>query len=864
MADRVTIYDNLKESGLNLWDALSRSADEYFSSKPSFSPSQPFDMRHYVDGNYLPPLQDSVQRDVGNAVAKGILDTVTDPVGYVQDLYYGIADPALSVYGNTGASLPYYGNAALQRLQGDDNTEAMNIADKYSANAITSLGLLGLGIAEVLPSGKVTKPVKGLLDDVDNIVTGAESDSIKQGGKQLLDGHQRLYRGLENKYDPSYNIHSTDAPTGYSTWTNNPDLARQYGEHVYYIDVPKSKMGKEALDEAGDRALYFNNEKSAGLNNVSGDEYLIYQDHEMFNPNQVLPTKDPLNAGTKVATGLLDGDNIVTGAERAENNSQIDNAPIQLGNTAVDTLDPHNAAKELQDYLKQFHNVDTENALSLSVNRNGGKSSYLATPKGEIRISDHMSNPDFNTSAYNFVNRSADEIKAILGEAFTPNTFNLGSVKHKKFGEGRVIYKDDKSATAVFKDGTRKIRNEALTFDSVDKINDELVDAVVKQNQIDAIEKSGAPKSVRSGFSRSGNRGLLDSTPTGVDKRVPVSREDMGILQRVGDVKPVNDLKVEYDATNLEFPEQKVLKAEDLIDRPYMSGMADTSRGGMETIRSINGVPTNTIMWGGQLYVQNPKTGVWANAGTAATGIRNAAQEASEIAGTRGKPLMLPHQMGSAGSMDFNTAIPVLQVQYSRQVMSPSAKKAFDDRIRKGIVNEKGNWQANSEPLKDWVGIDHPNVIDYMNKLGGQRKVVIKALDDFRDEGALSASQARSIIVEPRQQNPKLGNLFEVGNINLDDPVKGIHPTFPVDVLGDYEGTFKTVPNIHKLNPYNRQGLLFLDDMAQRRKPDGSLMYDLSKETQPPNYNKALNAGVIGKLGQKEIDYLLSIGAIEN
>jgi hypothetical protein len=518
MADRVTIYDNLKESGLNLWDALSRSADEYFSSKPSFSPSQPFDMRHYVDGNYLPPLQDSVQRDVGNAVAKGVLDTVTDPVGYVQDLYYGIADPALSVYENTGASLPYYGNAALQRLQSDDNTEAMNIADKYSANAITSLGLLGLGIADVLPSGKVTKPVKG----------------------------------------------------------------------------------------------------------------------------------------------------------------------------------------------------------------------------------------------------------------------------------------------------------------------------------------------------------LLDSTPTGVDKRVPVSREDMGILQRVGDVKPVNDLKVEYDATNLEFPEQKVLKAEDLIDRPYMSGMADTSRGGMETIRSINGVPTNTIMWGGQLYVQNPKTGVWANAGTAATGIRNAAQEASEIAGTRGKPLMLPHQMGSAGSMDFNTAIPVLQVQYSRQVMSPSAKKAFDDRIRKGIVNEKGNWQANSEPLKDWVGIDHPNVIDYMNKLGGQRKVVIKALDDFRDEGALSASQARSIIVEPRQQNPKLGNLFEVGNINLDDPVKGIHPTFPVDVLGDYEGTFKTVPNIHKLNPYNRQGLLFLDDMAQRRKPDGSLMYDLSKETQPPNYNKALNAGVIGKLGQKEIDYLLSIGAIEN
>ena len=359
--------------------------------------------------------------------------------------------------------------------------------------------------------------------------------------------------------------------------------------------------------------------------------------------------------------------------------------------------------------------------------------------------------------------------------------------------------------------------------------------------------------------------GLLDSTPTGVEKRVPVSREDVGLLQRVGDVDPVNDLKVEYEATNLEFPEQKVLKAEDLIDRPYMSGMADTSRGGMETVRSINGVPTNTMMWGGQLYVQNPKTGVWANAGTAATGIRNAAQEASEIAGTRGKPLMLPHQMGSVGSMDFNTAVPVLQVQYSKQTMSPSAKKAFDKRIRDGVLGKNGeSWAANSAPLKDWVGIDSPDVIEYLKKAGGKRKRIIKALDDFRDEGALSASQARSIITEPRQQSPKLGNLFEVGNINLDKPIKGSHPTFPMDVLGDYEGTFKTTPNILDLNPYNRKGQLFLEDMATRKNKDGLLMYDLTKEIQPSNFNKALNSGVIGKLGQKEIDYLLSIGAIEN
>lgn len=106
----------------------------------------------------------------------------------------------------------------------------------------------------------------------------------------------RLYRGLEKKLDTNYDLTQTDAPTGYSTWTDNLDLAQQYAGKdgfVYYIDLPKSQLGDEIIDDDpnsetyGDRVLFFNNEKKAGLNGISGDEYLVYNNHDMFDVSMI-------------------------------------------------------------------------------------------------------------------------------------------------------------------------------------------------------------------------------------------------------------------------------------------------------------------------------------------------------------------------------------------------------------------------------------------------------------------------------------------------------------------------------------------------------------------------------------------------
>jgi hypothetical protein len=89
-----------------------------------------------------------------------------------------------------------------------------------------------------------------------------------------------LYRGLTQKYDPKYPVAKLDT-SGYESWTDNPELARQYGDYVYSIDVPKADIKNGYLDENpnsptyGDRNPIYSIDKKAGLNGVSGNEYLL-------------------------------------------------------------------------------------------------------------------------------------------------------------------------------------------------------------------------------------------------------------------------------------------------------------------------------------------------------------------------------------------------------------------------------------------------------------------------------------------------------------------------------------------------------------------------------------------------------------
>lgn len=94
-----------------------------------------------------------------------------------------------------------------------------------------------------------------------------------------------LYRGLEDEFDTSHDLTTTDAPNNYSTWTDNSELARQYAGangFVYRLELSEEHEGEDIIDEDGERPLFFNNDKSAGLNGITGNEFLVYIDHEKY------------------------------------------------------------------------------------------------------------------------------------------------------------------------------------------------------------------------------------------------------------------------------------------------------------------------------------------------------------------------------------------------------------------------------------------------------------------------------------------------------------------------------------------------------------------------------------------------------
>lgn len=123
----------------------------------------------------------------------------------------------------------------------------------------------------------------GKLKNVKNALEAASKKLDDIASKRT----KKLYRGLESEYDPKFDLTKTDAPNDYSTWTDNPELAKQYGKNVYEIELPLSEMGDDYIDIHGERPLFFNNQKGAGIKGVTGDEYLIYQDHELFAPDMI-------------------------------------------------------------------------------------------------------------------------------------------------------------------------------------------------------------------------------------------------------------------------------------------------------------------------------------------------------------------------------------------------------------------------------------------------------------------------------------------------------------------------------------------------------------------------------------------------
>jgi len=172
-----------------------------------------------------------------------------------------------------------------------------------------------------------------------------------------------LYRGLEKEFNPGYDTASSDAPPGYSTWTDSKALAKQHAGKdgfVYSIEIPLSEIKDEYIDAAGERSFVYRTGKPAGLNGVKGNEYLLYQDHESFNPDMIKTVRSAVTASSTDSRGSNRMDLPDRFKKTAPKKAKI------MASTSNASLPPPPGTAPVRDgWVRLYHQTSLENIESI-------------------------------------------------------------------------------------------------------------------------------------------------------------------------------------------------------------------------------------------------------------------------------------------------------------------------------------------------------------------------------------------------------------------------------------------------------------------------------------------------------------------
>jgi hypothetical protein len=322
-------------------------------------------------------------------------------------------------------------------------------------------------------------------------------------------------------------------------------------------------------------------------------------------------------------------------------------------------------------------------------------------------------------------------------------------------------------------------------------------------------------------------------------------------LKRKGDAAIVNerDIQVEGGAV---VPHQQV-DPQSLINRPYASNMADTSQGDNSVITSVDGVPVSVNRRGGFDFMRQPKNveegRLWSSARTPVGNILSAAREATQLPGAQGSPILLPFSMTPGSSSDFADFSADLGVQHARGALSPRTMREIDRRIVAGT----GSMDGDKAPIEDWIGLRNATP-EYLQSLGGNRKSVIRALDEFRNDGALDTSTIRHAVSSREAvENFTPAGLLRIGEIDLERGAMDYsnHTTYDTGLAGEYLGS---------LNP----GASILDDPNAMLRSGVNLRQKygpITGSVLPSPQGKAMrDSNVIGVLTEDVIDEWMKAG----
>ena len=412
------------------------------------------------------------------------------------------------------------------------------------------------------------------------------------------------------------------------------------------------------------------------------------------------------------------------------------------------------------------------------------------------------------------------------------NTLNSGMTNRQAYQSGNyILYENPEVVDFLRERGFDSMRLAEYYDEPMSTI------AVFDPKNIRSVNAEFKPgESANILYSGGGNTGtgiaIASSLRNELERRlggdIPEVDRDTTLLGRVGDARSVNEMNVDMSAPQLSsFP---IARAEDLIDRAYMTGITDTSRPGLERVTSVNNIPVDSLQRGGFAFGMQPenidRNIAFASAENAVRAQLNRARAAQALSGRPGV-IFAPHGMVGS-SPDFATMSTDIAVPYARQVMSRADKQALDQRIREGA----GNLSGAKAPIPDFPGIDRATP-EYLSSIGGKRKNILQALDEkpAQQAGALSRSQVRAIVTEPSEFNAPFGQVNAFYELdpryyrekNPLDPVASDHPSYAMALSGRPIGLAREGFSIFDLDPsmFGLDGIPavnFMEELARRRR----------------------------------------------
>jgi len=246
----------------------------------------------------------------------------------------------------------------------------------------------------------------------------------------------------------------------------------------------------------------------------------------------------------------------------------------------------------------------------------------------------------------------------------------------------------------------------------------------------------------------------------------------------------LKQMTVELDVPEKEIP---VVGLDKAVNKGVSSGMSD--RSGVQVIRSINDVPVDEYVKGGQPFMHHFGDFGWMSNQGPATALNNSALEMYNQTGDY--PFFLPFAMSPAGS-DFNPSTGLTMFKYMTNNMNKKEQKALNKDLKlfipgfKGIETEEGREQFQS--LK-----------------GDDRKEVQKFLHtNYRDKGGLSIGEVRLAMADQDQLTIPDGTLLHMARLYPDNAItkENFHQAYSHALKGIGLGKLDRHIMAHEIYPH--------------------------------------------------------------